>query len=269
MFVGRPSRQHRLRTWFFESITSLQAELDEISPELAEGMEAQRKVDALQALGNIGRRGGDAAKDMVLGQLQHESDEVRLAAVEALGNVLLQQYQRNNCGDIPIQILSHQPRVKDPVSSICAAPKAPMLALPAPASGSQAAIEDRVLDSPMPIVRADSGSSAISVASVDDAATVAASVDNMVEKMRAQIRKPIEKDIGDEEKYVKGQCAADHKPGGGTAGKKIPVAFKRPAAATPVAFKRTIVLGCTKCRRSESGCSQCQNPAFSGKRGRR
>lgn len=40
-------------------------------------------------------------------------------------------------------------------------------------------------------------------------------------------------------------------------------AMKRPAAAAG------LVLGCSKCRGSEGGCSQCKNPAFTGKRGPR
>jgi hypothetical protein len=39
--------------------------------------------------------------------------------------------------------------------------------------------------------------------------------------------------------------------------------LKRPAAAHASAFP----LGCAKCRRSPSGCKQCRNPAFTGRRG--
>ncbi len=60
---------------------------------------------------------------------------------------------------------------------------------------------------------------------------------------------------------------AKHREGGdaGVSEKPEKVVLKRPAAS--LSHFLGLVLGCSKCRRSEQGCAQCRNPLYSGRRG--
>ena len=127
---------------------------------------------------------------------------------------------------------------------------------------AQPAVAARIPPSKKPPLTPIDGASAAADADADDA----------VSRLEALAAKAADGATGDSKKK-----GCKKKPAAATAGgsaaatssgsKPMKGVMKRPAAvAQKVPRAKTIAMGCGKCRGSPSGCSQCRDPGFSGKR---